>query len=169
MTVNEFVEKYNDSKNKEEYLRSVCKTEYVPFETKVADCNRILKSTSYTNTEPNMYKQNSSSRKMLFLLTLIERYLDVDIDYTNALEEYNKLCMISMDRIFDSFNDELPASTRVDIGRYEDILYDMESDLRENERSIIGYLDSKFASLGIIGEALNKMLEENIVNNLEDN
>lgn len=169
MTVKEFYEKYNLSENKDECIQAIYKEEYIPFETKVSDCNRIMKSTSYTNTDPNMYKQNSASRRMLFILTLVDRYTDIDIDYTNALEEYNILCMMDFDYIFNLFNDEMPSSIKIEIRRYEDILYNAEDDFDKNERSIIGYLDSKFASLGIIGEALNKILEENVTNNIEDN
>lgn len=164
MKVNEFIEKYNEAENKDEFIKGVLKEEYIPFELKISDCDRIIKSSSYTNTEPNMFKQNSPSRKMLFLLTIINRYTEIEIDFNEALEEYNNLCMIEMDRIFDlyEYDEILPKLIMVEINRYSEILYDLEKDFKENERSIIGYLDTKLASLGMITEVLETVLNENI-------
>ena len=162
MRVNEFVEKYNEAEDKDSFIKSVLKEQYVPYEEKISDCKRIVDVTSYTNTDPNMYKKNSPSRKMLFWLTLIDKYTDIDIDFSNALAEYNMLCQCKMDLLFDSFTyrTELPELIVIEVDRYNDVLYDIEDDFEKNERSMIGYLDSKLAAFKIFGESFDKMIED---------
>jgi hypothetical protein len=157
MTVKEFLDKYNEARDKVEFVSSSFKKIYIPYATKVSDCERIIKTTNYTNTEPNLYKTNTPSRKMLFLLTLINRYTDIDIDFTNALEEYDMLCSIDLDKIYGCF-----AETEYELQRYEEILSDMTDDFYDNERSMIGYLDTKLASFNILKEEFEKVIEENL-------
>ena len=163
MTVKEFIEQYNEVKDKETYIKSLYKKEYVPFETKVSDCERIVKATSYTNTEPNMFKQNTSSRNMLFILTLVDRYTDIDVDFGNALEEYNLLCTADMDMRFNKYYEHCMAGEFLhkELERYDEILYDVARDFEANNRSMVAYLDTKLASLEILGETFEKIMSEN--------
>lgn len=156
MTVDEFVEKYKelDEAGKNSLLNDLITTEYVPYAIKIADCKRIIQSTSYTNTEPNMFSINSPARHMLLNLQLIDRYTDLEIDYNEALEIYDMLDEIdAIDNIITS----LPAK---EVSKYRKIMKMMLKDFKMNERSMIGYLDSKLASLGIISEELNKIMED---------
>lgn len=162
MTVQEFVNKYNDAIDKNNFMKSIYKLKYVPYEDKISDCKRILKVTSYTNTEPNLFKQDTVSRNMLFFLTVIDRYTIIDINFTKALEEYNLLCSVNMDLLFEDyygFDLALPKFVGDEVTRYNNILDNLTSDLLENERSMIGYLDSKLASLKIFGEEFDRVIE----------
>ena len=156
MTVDEFVEKYKelDEAGKNSLLNDLITTEYVSYATKVADCKRIIQSTSYTNTEPNMFCISSPTRKMLFTVQLIDRYTEIDIDHREALNIYDKL---AENKILENLINALPKD---EVLWYKDILDMMFEDFKINERSIVGYLDSKLASLGIIGEELNKIVSE---------
>ena len=156
MTVQEFVEEYkriNDD-DKVILIGKTINTDYIPYTIKVADCKNIVNNTSYTNTEPNMFKINSLARKMLYELTLVNRYTELEIDFTNAIEIYDLL-------------DECGALRHVlfliserETNKYKELLDMIISDLKENERSMIGYLDSKFTALKIFGEEFNKVIEE---------
>lgn len=166
MTVQEFINEYKNAINdRNNFLKSIYKCEYVPYEDKISDCKRMLRVTSYTNTEPNLFKQDTVSRDMLYLLTIIDRYTIIDIDFTKALEEYNLLCSVDMDLLFEEyyrFEIELPKFVEYEVNRYRNILSKLNNDLLENERSMIGYLDSKLAALGIIGETLNNLIENTV-------
>lgn len=156
MTISEFVEKYKelDKDDRNSLVYDLITTEYVPYATKIADCKRIIQSTSYTDTEPNMFSINSPARHMLLNLQLINRYTDLEIDYNEALEIYDMLDEIdAIDNIITS----LPAK---EVSKYCKIMKMMLKDFKMNERSMIGYLDSKLTSLGIISEELNKIMED---------
>ena len=157
MKIDEFIEKYkqlNNDVDKVNLINGLIVTKYVSYATKIADCKRIIESTSYTNTDPNMFSMNSPARHMLLNLQLIDRYTDLEIDYNEALEIYDMLDEIdAIDNIITS----LPAK---EVSKYCKIMKMMLKDFKMNERSMIGYLDSKLTSLGIISEALNKTMED---------
>ena len=157
MKINEFIEEYkqlNNDVDKVNLINSLITTKYVSYATKIADCKRIIDSTSYTNTEPNMFSMNSPARHMLLNLQLIDRYTDLEIDYNKALEIYDMLDEINaIDYIITSLPDK-------EVSKYCKIMKMMLKDFKMNERSIIGYLDSKLASLEIVSEALNKIMED---------
>ena len=156
MKIDEFIEEYkqlNNDVDKVNLINSLITTKYVSYATKIADCKRIIESTSYTNTDPNMFRINSPARHMLLNLQLIDRYTDLEIDYNKALEIYDMLDEINaIDYIIIS----LPVK---EVSKYCKIMKMMLKDFKMNERSIIGYLDSKLASMKILGESLDKIVE----------
>ena len=155
MTVDKFVNEYKKINDDDRIILigKIINTDYIPYATKVADCKNIVNNTSYTNTKPNMFKINSPARKMLYELTLVNRYTELEIDFTNAIEMYDLL-------------DECGALQHIlfliserETNKYKELLDMTISDFQENERSMIGYLDTKFASLKIFGEEFNKIIE----------
>lgn len=157
MKIDEFVEKYkqlNNDVDKVNLINSLITTKYVSYATKIADCKRIIESTSYTNTNPNMFSINSPARHMLLNLQLINRYTDLEVDYNKALEIYDMLDEINaINYIISSLPDK-------EVSKYCKIMKMMLKDFKMNERSMIGYLDSKLAALKIFGESFDKMIEE---------
>ena len=166
MKVDEFLDEYKklDEEAKSEYVKSIINTEYVSYATKIADCKRIIDSTSYTNTEPNMFRINSPGRYMLLNLQLVIRYADLEIDPDGKamMNAYDNLEMV------DALGNIINAIPSREVENYNRILDMMLKDLEMNERSLIGYLDSKLASLGIIGEALNNLIESTVESESED-
>ena len=159
MTVKEFVEKYKtlDEDGKLELIMDIINNNYVSYATKVSDCNKIIQATSYIGTDPKMFKINSPSRYMLLNLQLIIRYTNLEIkqDGEAMMEAYDILDEI------DALTNILACIPSKEMISYNHIMKMMLKDLQMNERSIIGYIDTKLASLNIIGDALNKFLEEN--------
>lgn len=155
MKIDEFIEEFKklNIDDKVDLVNSLITTKYVSYATKIADCKRIIDSTSYTNTEPNMFCISSPARHMLLNLQLIDRYTDIEINYEDALEIYDMLDEVdAIDYIITS----LPTK---EVSKYCKIMKMMLKDFKMNERSIIGYLDSKLASMKILGDSLDKMLE----------
>ena len=155
MKINEFIDEFKklDEDGKVSLVNDLVTAEYVSYATKIADCKRIIDSTSYTNTEPNMFRISSPARHMLLDLQLIERYTDLEIDYNNALEIYD---MLDEAGAIDYIITSLPTK---EVSKYCKIMKMMLKDFKMNERSMIGYLDSKLASMKILGDSLDKMLE----------
>ena len=166
MTVKEFVEKYKvlDENDKTEFITDIINNDYVSYATKISDCNRIIQATSYTSTEPKMFKINSPVRYMLFNLQLIIRYtsLEIDQDGDAMIEAYDIL-----DKT-DALRNILASIPSKEIISYNHIMKMMLKDFKMNERSMIGFLDTKFASLSIIGDVLSKLLEDTSEYNIED-
>lgn len=84
MTVQEFVEKYNyrkDDKAKEKFVNDRLKTSYVPFIEKCNMCERIAKASNIDAT--GKYVQHSAFNYMLYLLSLIDAYTDIDIAFSS--------------------------------------------------------------------------------------
>lgn len=164
MRIDEFIEEFKklNTDDKVDLVNGLITTEYVSYATKMTDCKRIIDSTSYTNTEPNMFCINSPARHMLLNLQLIERYTDLEIDYNNALEIYD---MLDEAGAIDYIITSLPTK---EVSKYCKIMKMMLKDFKMNERSMIGYLDSKLASLGIIGETLNNLIESTVESESED-
>ena len=156
MKVNEFVEQYKkcDKDGKDAMLKQVLTTQYVSYAIKIADCKRILDSTCYTNTKPNMFSINSPAREMLLKLQMIDRYTDLEIEFNEALDTYDMLDEAG------ALEDLLGAIPFREVVNYDHIMKIMLKDFKMNERSMVGYLDSKMASLGIIGETLNNLIED---------
>lgn len=156
MKIDEFIEEFkklNIDDDKVDLVNSLITTEYVSYATKIADCKRIIDSTSYTNTEPNMFRINSPARHMLLNLQLIDRYTDIEINYKDALEIYDMLDEV------DAIDYIITALPTKEVSKYCKIMKMMLKDFKMNERSMIGYLDSKLASMKILGDSLDKMLE----------
>ena len=154
MKVNEFVEEYKKAEDKDAFVKQMVTAEYVSYATKIADCKRILDSTCYTNTNPNMFRINSPAREMLLSLQMIDRYTDLEIEFSEALNTYDMLDEVG------ALEDLLGAIPFREAVNYDHIMKIMLKDFKMNERSMVGYLDSKMASLGIIGETLNNLIED---------
>ena len=148
MTIQEFVDEYKaqDDAGKIVLAGKIVNTEYISYINKVADCQNIVKATSYTNTEPNMFKINSPARNVMFELELIHRYTELDIDFRDYLNIYDKLNEIDAIRTIIS---QIPTR---EVMEYRNILDMTLKDFQMNERSMIGYFDSKLASLKIFSE-----------------
>lgn len=153
MTVEKFIEKYNLDGNKEKYIKSHIKTKYISYLVKLADCERIIKSTSYADIDENVYRQNSPARHLMFVLTLISRYTDIDVVFENgysiqiydALDEYD---------LINKIINEIPTH---EYNSYLSILEMMANDMQENIRSFAGMFSSFTESIKTI---LNNLPED---------
>lgn len=98
-TVKEFCEKYNKQKSDDTRLTFVkerMNAKYVPYEVKVAICEKIVENTYYVKDENNGMKTkklriNSPAQRMLFGLQLVEQYTDIKIDFKHNLDDFNML------------------------------------------------------------------------------
>lgn len=140
MTVKEFINKCKMSKNLDKYLEDRISVKYLPYATKMALAERILNSTCYTNTEPNLFKVNSPFRKMLFILSMIDEYTDIDIDWGNIMDEFD---MLSENNVI-AIIEKIPES---EFTQCSSILEMMLDDLIMNERDLVSYIDTKFEAI----------------------
>lgn len=141
MTVKEFINKCKTSKDTEKFIEDRIIIKYLPYATKIYLGERILKATCYTNTEPNLFKINTPMRKMLFMLSMVNEYTDIDIDWSNSVDEFDMLSEsayigIILNKIGDT-----------EINYCSSILEMMLDDLMTNERDLVSYIDTKFKAI----------------------
>ena len=158
MNVEFFVKQIAMNKDKEGYLRQRLVKKYVPYEEKIAECSKIVDVTSYIDMNgQKLYNRNTPSRAMLFSLTLIKKYTDIEINFINVLPDYNKL---EENDLIEPIINAIPAK---EISIWQTVMKMIEDDKQENERSLASKLDS----LGIFSNTFLEALEEVLLNKTE--
>ena len=155
MTVKEFVTNYNKTKNIEKHITKT----YLSYAEKIALCNMILKNTCYEKVSEGrkIFKINTPSRQMLFLLSIIDQYTDIDINWKNPLSDFDEL---SETKLLGEIIKAVPES---EITQFSSLLDMCLDDLMTNTRDLMSWIESKGESLGM---ALDAILE--VVMNSEE-
>ena len=152
MNVNEFVVLYKDKNDSDriEFIKHHITRSYIPIEEKDARANIIVKNSYY---EGDDFKINSVAKYVFTYLTIIDIYTDIEIDYKNSVEEYNKLDELGIIR------NTISVINKIDLDEFNDILKMKCEDVMINEYDIHHYINKqveRFISLfgNIIGPAL---------------
>lgn len=138
MTVEFFV---NECKNGKESVfdKHINMTKYVLYETKVSDCERIVKATYWD--DENKLAVNTPAKFFLFSITLFERYTDVTFseNSTKRLAEYN---MLVESKLFDHFINTMRSDDWLnrEYMEYSTILDMVSGDVIHNNESVIQFV-----------------------------
>jgi len=127
MTTQEFIdqyEKYIDTGFDDIELEVV---DYIPFDKKCEICEAIIYDSTYD--KDGDFNINSAYRNLLYRMTLINAYMNVDIDYNNITEEFDELEMRDAVSFLLGYIDES------EIARFDEIMQCKLNDLYQNERS----------------------------------
>ena len=162
MNVDFFIKQIAMNKNKEEYVAGKLIKQYIPYEEKQASCENIVKTTSFVNTETgeSFYRRNTPACDLLFNLILIDKYFDIDIDFGNALKEYNVLQENDYTTLLLKAIPEREYVTR------QRMFSMVANDYMENERSLVSYLDTKIEALNKTTEGLASIIEDVMKENI---
>ena len=108
---------------------------YVPVEEKKARIENLIKATYYTGEGKDRTIHVDSIAKHVFtMITLIDLYTTIDVDYKNALEIYNSLKECgALDQI-------VPAMDTVELQEFKFLLDAACSDVMINEYEIHSYI-----------------------------
>lgn len=171
MNVEKFVKDYSKSQNKEGFLKKRFVNTYVDYNRKITLCTNVLRTTLFqkvkvsVDKEIEVFKQNTPATAMLFSLTLVNEYTDIDVDFKNALNEFD---MLEKEGLVDLLVNSIP---RLEHDKFQTILNMVRDDIYENERSLIGYLDSKLTAtelglgsildgLSVVNDDINAVVEK---------
>ena len=148
MTVKEFVNEYNQASDKEKCInKHIIKDKYVSYAEKITRCKNIIDTTMYVTVEDKrFFKQNSVSQYMLFSLTLIDLYTDIEIDINDSLnifDLFEKHCLIG------KITSSIPINEK---NNFEFILNMMIDDLMINTRNMVGFIEDKLNELSLLGD-----------------
>ena len=146
MTVKEFLGKY--AKNKDISKHIIRK--YLPYAEKIMLCNRIIDATCYTKISDNkkIFKIDTPSRQMLLMLSIIDKYTDIDINWENALTDFDAL---SEYELLGEILKEIPESEVTLCSSLLDMCLD---DLMINTRDLVPWLENKMEASNMVVNAI---------------
>lgn len=162
MKINEFIKGFENAKDKENYVRGHVVHSYVDYETKIAICKSIVKSSMYKEVNgKKMFVIDSPMRYMFFVLAIISSYTDIELlddgmnrmKVFNSLEKHDVISVIAnvMRREYTSFSSILNVM--------------VEDEIKNNDlRSL---LDTKIEALSLVASQIpwEKIINESTINN----
>ncbi len=164
MNINEFVKEFNERTDKIQCVKEHIVKKYVPYEEKMAICKNIIDHADYTvnieGIEKKYYSPNTPMRFLLFSMSIIDRYTDIELDKIknnfDVIGGYNKLNIIG---VFEILFKELDKEYR----EIDNILQMMVDDAITKENNLVGYFDTKIDAFKIVYETLAPIIENKIV------
>ena len=148
MRIEEFIKEYNGAKDKAACLKRYVRREYVPFEEKVAECDKIIESALYKKLDggTTVFEVHSAIVDELFTLAVVKGYTDLEMD--DLLAAYN---LIEENEVFEAF-----SSIR-DIAKYRNILDKMIIDEKE-KNALVPFLDKQFEAFKLAFAEMKKAM-----------
>ena len=153
----------------EDFLKRSIVTDYVNYETKLAEITKICELCNYTeildlenpDQKKRVFKRNTPFMYYWIKLRMIANYTNIEITEGEELAAYNALDEIGA---IDAITTLLPEA---EVTKWMTMLQMINDDIYMNERDIAGYLDTKMDAVGIV---LNTMLSglSEVVGKLED-
>lgn len=142
MTLKEFIGYYKIAKDKKtECEKRVQKDKYVPFLSKIAECENIVR---VTMEKDDAFVQNTPGRFIFFNMTLIKTYTDIEFDMENGLQ---------LTESYDALNECGAVETLIncmpvhELKEFKTILDMCVDDYMVNHRDLTSYIDKKLNGL----------------------
>ena len=156
MKVDDFIAKYNDVYDKDKFLYDAIVVQYVPYRNKIADCNGIIKASSELD---GIYKINTPAQFMMFMIQIISRYTEIEKE-EDILGEFEKLDELNL---INAIVSKIPER---EYASYNTILNMVQDDYRENNRSLLSFIETKVKALGIsidtVIDAMHKYVPQDV-------
>ena len=145
------------------YIDSHVTNNYVSYAEKCDIARRLVESTYYATIkdingeEKRKYMQNTPALHMLKILTLINLYTDIEVDFANSVRDFD---MLSQRELVGALLARIPNSEEDTFSMLIDMMID---DMYENERSVImlveNYKNSVSKTVNTIIDAFIKQIE----------
>lgn len=168
VTYKQFVTKYNDTEDKIEFCKSHIINNYIDYQTKLSEVNRIADLGNHSSilflddnaNEKQGYLRNTPVMYFLLKMKLLECYTDINIKEGEDLQVYNALEEIGA---IDALISSIPES---EVAKWNSMLQMVNDDIYINERDLVSYLDTKVDALSVVLDTMLSGLET-VVNKLE--
>lgn len=171
MKIDTFVKLFSTKKTEEEKsdaINQVMKHVSISYSDKVERANLIAQHSYYTKekdingVENEVFKQNSAAKYMLYSLTLVDLYTNIDIDYKQSVEYFEKINGEILDRIIGAISER----ERKEFQMLLDFACD---DVIANEYEPHAFLRKQIERFGaLIGASLAPVLETLDMNKFEE-
>lgn len=163
MNINDFINEYNQSVTKEDFVKKHIVNYYVPYERKMVLCRNIVKNADYTimvdDIQKSYYSPNTPMRFLLFCVTLIDEYTDIELDLVeegrDVIGGFNKL---DQKGIFEIIISELNREYNI----FKTVLDMIVNDTECKENNIVGFLNTKFDSIKILYDTIVPVIENKL-------
>lgn len=169
MKFDEFMELYDNFKETDKrviFIKEHIVKSYIPLEEKDVRSQIIINNSYYD--ENGNFKVNSTAKHMFTFLSIVDMYTDIDIDFKDGLNEYNKLdASMALDDIVSIIDEK-------DLNEFKIILNMKCNDMITNEYEPHSYINKQVERFGeLIGNVLKPVIDgldvEKIIEALNDN
>lgn len=173
MNIRDFVKGYkrNATDNlKKKYVKdNLNAISYLNFNKKADMATRIISATCYEkdnegNNTGNIY-MNSSARYLLFILSLIDSYTNIDVDFSHIIEEYDALEENNLLGLF--IGDDNSIISIDEYNKCQAILNMALDDMVQNNLSTHAFIQNQIERFGtLVGHIISPII--GAVNNMDD-
>lgn len=169
MKFDEFMELYENEENVDKrntFVKSHIIKSYIHLEEKDVRSQIIINNSYYD--ENGNFKVNSTAKHMFTFLSIVDMYTDIDINFKDGLNEYNKLdASMALDDILSMIDEK-------DLNEFKIILNMKCNDMITNEYEPHSYISKQVERFGeLIGNVLTPIIEnldfEKLSNMLKEN
>ena len=166
-TVKDFCKKYNETnleQIKESLIKKVMSPNYVPYETKIAICEKIIE-TSYYLKDVNGNKKlhiNSPFQYMGYCLWMVKQYTNIEIDFNNSLEEFN---LLNESELLDIIYSNIPEK---ELKEFRMILDMVGNDIMQNEYETHAFISNQVNRFGELFGFIVKPAIEQLIKTIEN-
>lgn len=166
ITIKKFCEMYSKQATdnlKNKYLKdNLVITPYVPFLTKDALINNLLKATMLDKDTGNIHT-NSSAEYLLLMRVLIENYTNLTVETAGFYEEYDELKKSGLFNILLIGSDATaPLIPYEEVAEFKYLLGLKKQDYMTNHYEIHSYIDKQIDKLKILGEPLMNVISKKV-------
>ena len=176
--VKSFVEEYEKCSNnddKAKFLKSKLKTEkYMSYADKLALGENIVKSSSYAMTkEDGKLKQtdrialNSPMRYILFVMTVVDKYTNIEVDFKNIMPDFdalnfNSLIEVIFEKIGDKETAEFNTVVEMVLNDFMANKYQFKNYIDDTLLKVYGLVEKCAPLIDNITSKLDSMSEEDV-------
>lgn len=171
MKIDMFLKLYESKQtpeSKEKLVADHVKNIQVKYSDKVDRAGIIAKHSYYEKqvgadgVEREVFRQNSAAKYMLYYLTLVDLYTDLEIDFKKSLDTFEKINGSILDTIISYIDDR-------ELKEFQMLLDFACDDLMMNEYEIHGFVRNQVERIGsLIGTILAPVIENIDVKQIED-
>ena len=166
ITIKKFCEMYSKQATdnlKSKYLKdNLVITPYVPFLTKDALINNLLKATMLDKDTGNIHT-NSSAEYLLLMRILIENYTNLTVETAGFYEEYDELKKSGLFNILLIGTDvTAPLIPYEEIAEFKYLLGLKKQDYMTNHYEIHSYIDKQIDRLKVLGEPFMNAISKKV-------
>lgn len=156
ISVENFIEGYNQAKNKSTYVLGHVVNKYVNYEEKMAKCKKnVLLSMYKVINDKKVYFVNTPQQYLLYCLEIIASYTDIDMGTEEeVMKNFNEMNKINLIDII------LSSVPETEIMEFKTILEMTVSDERENMRSLPSFIDTKLEAINLSADTVLSAIEE---------
>lgn len=150
MKIEQFIEEFNKSQNKETYVKKHMTTDYISFERKIAISNLIAKKMILDNGDlikntPLVYEN--------FILSLVREYTDIELIPENNLADFNLIERYGV-------SDILAKAIGRDAKTFNTILDMVINDIIDNHNNLVNHLSLKSENINFILDKLQNAIQK---------